>query len=409
MKKTIVLAGDYAYIRQIETALKSLCYHNSHVKVYIFNQDIPQEWFRALRPIVEQMGGELVDVKMLGAQFQMNWSNKLPHINHMTFARYYIPDFVEEDKVLYLDSDLVVTADLTPLFEMDLGENYLAAAPSCFGVGVGFNAGVLLINNKKWRAEAVRRELVELTEREHQHVSEGDQSILNMLFHDSYTSLDQNYNFQIGFDSGAASHGHEFIFQIPLEPLPAILHFLSQDKPWNTHSVGRLREVWWHYHLMEWSAITEKWRQAGIDYPVTVYQPVMTCVNLTNSWHLEKIDYLVQALPEVHFYIAAYTTMAPELMLLSRFENVTLYPNTFPLLVEKLIQQTDVYLDINHDDKLSVVYDYVSRFKKPILTFDNTQSRELPESAYAGIFSAERPEEMVAALKAYLGEKPHEN
>ena len=160
---------------------------------------------------------------------------------------------------------------------------------------------------------------------------------------------------------------------------------------------------------MEWSAITEKWRQAGIDYPVTVYQPVMSCVNLTNSWHLEKIDYLVQALPEVHFYIAAYTTMAPELMLLSRFENVTLYPNTFPLLVEKLIQQTDVYLDINHDDKLSVVYDYISRFEKPILTFDNTQSQELPESAYAGIFSAERPEEMVAALKAYLDDKTHEN
>ena len=87
---------------------------------------------------------------------------------------------------------------------------------------------------------------------------------------------------------------------------------------------------------------------------------------------------LVLALPEVHFYIAAYTTMAPELMLLSRFENVTLYPNTFPLLVEKLIQQTDVYLDINHDDKLSVVYDYISHFEKPILTFYNTQSRELP-------------------------------
>ena len=78
-------------------------------------------------------------------------------------------------------------------------------------------------------------------------------------------------------------------------------------------------------------------------------------------------------------------------------------------MVEKLIQQTDVYLDINHDDKLSVVYDYISHFEKPILTFDNTQSQGLPESAYAGIFSAERPEEMVAALKAYLDEKTHEN
>ena len=88
---------------------------------------------------------------------------------------------------------------------------------------------------------------------------------------------------------------------------------------------------------------------------------------------------------------------------------MTLYPHTFPLLVEKLVQQTDVYLDINHDDKLSVVYDYISRFEKPILTFDNTQSQELAESAYAGIFSAERPEEMVATLKVYLDEKAHEN
>ena len=406
---SVVLAGDSAYIRQIETALKSLCYHNSHVKVYIFNQDIPKEWFSALRPKLQQMGGDLVDVKMLGPQFQMNWSNKLPHINHMTFARYFIPDFVEEDKVLYLDSDLVVTADLTPLFEMDLGDNYLAAAASCFGAGIGFNAGVLLINNKKWRAEAVRQKLVELTDREHQHVSEGDQSILNMLFQDSYIPLDHCYNFQIGFDSGAALHGHEFIFDIPLKPLPAILHYLSPDKPWNTYSVGRLREIWWHYHLMEWSTITEKWRQAGLAYPVAVYQPVMTCVTLTNSWCLEKIDYLVQALPKVHFYIAAYTMMAPELMLLSRFENVTLYPNTFPLLVERLIQQADVYLDINHDKKLSVVYDYVSRFDKPLLTFENTKAQELAESAYAGIFSAERPEEMVVALKAYLEEKSQQD
>ena len=160
---------------------------------------------------------------------------------------------------------------------------------------------------------------------------------------------------------------------------------------------------------MEWSTITEKWRQAGLVCPVAIYQPAMTCVTLTNSWCLEKIDYLVQALPKVHFYIAAYTTMASELKLLSRFENVTLYPNTFPLLVERLIQQTDVYLDINHDNKLSVVYDYVSRFDKPILTFGNTKAQELPESAYAGIFPADRPEEMVAALKAYLDDKLHEN
>ena len=43
-----------------------------------------------------------------------------------------------------------------------------------------------------------------------------------------------------------------------------------------------------------------------------------------------KIDYLVQACQRCISTLQPYTTMAPELMLLSRFENVTLYPNTFP-------------------------------------------------------------------------------
>ena len=50
MKKTAnVLAGHYDYIRHSETTLKSIYYHNSDIKVYNFNQDIPQEWFISTR------------------------------------------------------------------------------------------------------------------------------------------------------------------------------------------------------------------------------------------------------------------------------------------------------------------------------------------------------------------------
>ncbi|VPY08726.1 putative glycosyltransferase [Streptococcus pneumoniae] len=39
MIKTIVLAGDRNYIRQLETTIKSILYHNRDVKIYILNQD----------------------------------------------------------------------------------------------------------------------------------------------------------------------------------------------------------------------------------------------------------------------------------------------------------------------------------------------------------------------------------
>lgn len=401
-KRAVVFAGDYAYIRQIETALKSICRHNSHLKIYVLNKDIPQEWFSRLRMYIQEMGGDLIDCKLIGQQFQMNWSNKLPHINHMTFARYYIPDFVTEDKVLYLDSDLVVTGDLTPLFELDLGENYLAAARSCFGAGVGFNAGVLLINNKKWKLDNIRQQLVELTEKEHENVGEGDQSILNILFQSSYYQLEDIYNFQIGFDAGAAEKNHAFIFEIPLTPIPKILHYISPDKPWKQFSVGRLREEWWKYSFMEWSYIVSSWKEKSVFYSADIYRPKLTCMNLTNSWCVEKMDYLVKQLPEVHFYICAHTFMADELKRLATFNNVTLYPNDFPLLIEKRLKEVDIYLDLNHDQKLMYIYDLVKKFEKPMLTFDNTRCLTIPEESYAGICHHDRPDEMVEMIKSFM-------
>ena len=401
-KKSVVFAGDYAYIRQIETAMKSLCRHNSHVKIYLLNQDIPQEWFSQIRIYLQEMGGDLIDCKLIGQQYKMNWSNKLPHINHMTFARYFIPDFVTEDKVLYLDSDLIVTGDLTDLFELDLGENYLGAARSCFGAGVGFNAGVLLINNKKWRSENIRQKLIELTEKEHENVKEGDQSILNMLFKDQYSLLEDKYNFQIGFDAGAAEKNHAFIFEIPLTPLPKILHYISPDKPWKQFSVGRLREEWWKYSFMEWDYIVSSWKEKGVFYSADIYKPKLTCMNLTNSWCVEKIDYLVEQLPEVHFYIAAHTFMSDELKRLSKYQNVTLYPNSFPILVERLLQNSDIYLDLNLDHKLVYIYDLVKKYNKPMLSFESSRYEELTDDCYAGLYSTKKPEDLVDAIKFYM-------
>ncbi|QQQ35022.1 glycosyltransferase [Streptococcus mitis] len=401
-KRAVVFAGDYAYIRQIETAMKSLCRHNSHLKIYLLNQDIPQEWVSQIRIYLQEMGGDLIDCKLIGSQYKMNWSNKLPHINHMTFARYFIPDFVTEDKVLYLDSDLIVTGDLTDLFELDLGENYLAATRSCFGAGVGFNAGVLLIDNKKWKSNNMRQQLVELTEKEHENVGEGDQSILNILFQSSYYQLEDTYNFQVGFDAGAAEKNHAFVFEIPLTPLPKILHYISPDKPWKQFSVGRLREEWWKYSFMEWSYIVSSWKEKDVFYSADIYKPALTCMNLTNSWCVEKIDYLVEQLPEVHFYIVAHTFMSDELKRLSRFQNVTLYPNSFPILVEKLLKSSDIYLDLNLDEKLVYVYDLVKKCEKPILTFDNTRCLTIPEESYAGICHHDRPDEMVEMIKSFM-------
>lgn len=121
----------------------------------------------------------------------------------MTFARYFIPKYVKEDRALYLDCDLVVTGDINHLFSVELGTSYIGAVHALHRMTAFFNAGVLLINNRKWKEDSIFDILIDLTRKEIKNVDEGDQSILNMVFKDKWTKLDVNYNFSIGYDYGA--------------------------------------------------------------------------------------------------------------------------------------------------------------------------------------------------------------
>ena len=388
-KKVFVLAGDYGYIRQIETTLKSICYHNSDVKVYIFNQDIPQEWFVSVREKMAYRNSEIVDIKLFGGNMR-NWS--LPpvgqHINFMTFARYFIPSFVSEDIVLYLDCDLVVTRDLTDLFSIDLTNKPLAAAKIIYGLEDRFNAGVLLINNAYWKDKGIQQELINITEREHEHLLEADQTVLNLVMGENYVLLDDTYNFQIGYDQLADSRGQYFIFELPLTPLPAIIHYLSADKPWNTYSVGRLREVWWKYNQLEWAQINN---QEELVVKKSKYQALI----ITGSQQLEQIDYIINHLSDYNIHIVTFTAMGDTLKSLASYENVKLHPNVMKWMCRKLIEECDVYLDINHEGKFPDVLDWVQGAQKTILTFDNVVNPYHVDH----IFPHEKPQDMIDFLK----------
>ncbi|HEM6560524.1 TPA: glycosyl hydrolase family 8 [Streptococcus suis] len=397
--QAIVLAGDYSYIRQIETTLKSLLYHNCHLKIYIFNQDIPKEWFSHYQCLLQQIGSELIDVKLLDIGFNNSWTvhSNLHHINHMTFARYYIPQFVKEDKVLYLDSDLVVTSDLTEFFEKDIQNYYLAASRAAFGYGIGFNAGVMLINNKRWKQENIQKQLIDLTNRDFKNVPEGDQTILNRLLGQRYLRLDDTYNFQIGYDRGAFHYGHRHLFQDKLDPLPLILHYVSADKPWNTYSSGRLREIWWKYHLLEWSEILEKWRVLYTPTQKKSFRGLLLVI--TNTHLLQNVTYLIDHLPDYQFHIAAFTDMAENLKQLSSKENVFLHPRVIGYILEDMIKNCDIYLDINHGTKLNELLEHVITNQKPVLSFDNIASPIFEDYSHRQTFSHHQPESLITAIR----------
>ena len=68
---------------------------------------------------LRQLDSEVINCRMSPEQFQ-SFSLPSDHIHYATYFRYAIPEIVEEERILYLDCDMIFTQDLSPLFEVDL-------------------------------------------------------------------------------------------------------------------------------------------------------------------------------------------------------------------------------------------------------------------------------------------------
>lgn len=402
--KTIVLVGDQAYQEQVSTTIKSILYYNKNVKIYVFNQGLSDEWFRDFNELAEQLDSELVNITLDQVTISPEWLTQ-DHISSATYARYFIPQFVAEGRVLYLDSDLVVNRDLQPLFDISL-EGKLVAAVGDAG-GYGFNAGVLLIDNQAWKERQLQETFIKETDRIMSLVQSGqmedfngDQTVLNHVLAQDWLPLDKIYNLQVGHDLVAFYSGWNGHFELDQEPL--IIHYTTFRKPWNSDVSYRYRQLWWDFQALSLEEILA-YHRGEFEMPDRWEKAALNCMLLTDVQELEQIEFLAQSLPRVHFHIACYTEMGAYLQSLNQYENIHLYPQVIHAVLDELIDKCQIYLDIHHG---SEHYQLSSRFKtldKPVLAFDNTKKNENEELVYPH----ENPQEMVEKLRSLMKkEKP---
>lgn len=158
------------------------------------------------------------NVEVLCAQKIAELQKLWPSINDMplpivAFYRLFIPDLLDRtaEKVIYLDSDIIVNLDIAELWSVALGDEFLAAVsekeignpvertvPLCAAGIVKaedyFNSGVLVMGLKKFLNEA------ETLKNSIRYVSEStlgiymDQDVLNYAFSTRYLKLPTKFN-----------------------------------------------------------------------------------------------------------------------------------------------------------------------------------------------------------------------
>ena len=394
-KKVIVMGADNGYQDKIEATIKSICAHHKNLKFYIFNDDISSEWFQLMAKRLEPLSSQIVNMKISNHSLK-NYHLPLPHLSYAAFFRYFIPQFVTEEKALYLDADIIVRDSIEELFLEDFDGFSIAAVEDDFKKNT-FNSGVMLIDVDAWRREGITEKLLQLTNEFHES-SYGDQGILNRLFQNNWKKLPQKYNFMVGMDTVARNYGIDswYTESIKVENEAKIIHYTG-NKPWYLVNLNRFREEWWYYYGLEWSEIVMRKMNFEKGLNSLIHEQKYHTAIFTNTCHIEHLEYLIRNLPHIHFSILAPTLFASEIMDLQRYLNVSVFPFFTPMNVIKTLEKIDFYLDINYGEEVGNIIEKVSNIGKPIFAFDTTV--RYPEKT--GYFcSKDEPEKLVQKIKS---------
>lgn len=261
-RKIIALAADERYSDKVLTLIKSICSYNSDITFYLFNPDFSKEWFDHLNGFLEKINCSIIDVKIKSEKIKEYRTYQ--HISSdATYYRYFIADVIPDDKVLYLDCDIVVNGKLDELFAIDVSEFALAAclddiAENFFQKTNNFNAGVLLINNKLWRENDISAKAIVVSDLYNGDLPDGDQTVLNILFKGHWLRLGHSANYLVGGEYLYRKNGIDKDVMRDNDQLPLILHFNTKYKPWLPYYDLPFREYYWFYNQLTWDRIIER-------------------------------------------------------------------------------------------------------------------------------------------------------
>jgi lipopolysaccharide biosynthesis glycosyltransferase len=195
-------------------------------------------------------------------------------ISRATLFRLGLENLAPQDceRILYLDSDLVIKGDVRPLWNTDLKGRAIAAATDVdvdarsfagkwmLGSGQGyFNAGVLLIDLAKIRKERSFSKALDFVARHSPDLPYSDQDALNWTFWGGWLPLESKWNVQRLSVVEARSIGRKARGRFLNEAL--IVHFTGSAKPWVRNSYHPWAWLYWRY--LHCTPFTEEVRGAS--------------------------------------------------------------------------------------------------------------------------------------------------
>ena len=249
----IFFTTDDEYIPFLDVAIRSLIENASRAfeyRIIVLNTGLSEEGISKVKQ--NEREGFRIDFVNISAEVE-GIKSRLKDVYHFSIVTYYrlfiASLFPQYDKVIYLDCDLVVLGDISELYNIELGENILGAAPEEFvqntkefrlyaerALGVdpdGYvNAGVLLMNLGEFRRSKIEEKFINLITEYDFDLLDPDQAYLNYLCLGKIHILPNGWNKEPMW--------------VACEGKKNIVHYALYKKPWQFDDVSD-GEYFWSY------------------------------------------------------------------------------------------------------------------------------------------------------------------
>lgn len=259
----VVFATDDNYVPYCGVAIASLIKNtneNIDYEVYVLYNKLTNLSIYRLESLSTK------NVKVKGLCIKENIASlKVLEYNHLTIAsafRLVIPElFSDYEKVLYLDSDIVINVDVAELYNIEIENNILGAAKGYNSEKFGikyiaenlriknenfFNAGILIINIQEFNKQNIKEKCFKLLG-ERTDLLFMDQCALNINCEGKvhYFSTKWNNEWLPLFDTSIPTESHN---NKELDEFAAnsIIHYDGTEKPWN-YPDRLLSKYFWMY------------------------------------------------------------------------------------------------------------------------------------------------------------------
>ena len=253
----IFFACDDNFVKYMIVSLHSMIKHavaDRKYRIYVLHTNISEEMKQKMYDLqTEKFEISFEDV----SPYLESISDKLPirhYYTKTTYFRLFIAEmFPQYDKVIYIDSDTILRADIADLYDTDIGDAYVGACHEqamvqvdVYGtycervVGVSrhnfFNAGHMLINCKYFREGHMLDKFIKALG-EYNFIVTQDEDYLNLLCKDHVYWLDQRWNTEV-------TDGMVYPYDPATEAY--VLHYIMANKPWH-HTNALCGEIFWQY------------------------------------------------------------------------------------------------------------------------------------------------------------------